>query len=227
MLKPETWPTFVENPHAKAETLAVLQFWDLAISEKTTADFTVGVTIGVDEDNNVFLLEVRRGHWDFARTLHEIGSMGKAWPNLTQVGIENVAYQAAAVQEAARRTMLPILPVTPDRDKVTRARLLEARANVGKVYRPAVAAWWADFATEASYFPDPGMHDDQIDALSSAIKMAGWSAQSVGYAFGVHTCVKCAHMFMWESNRPCPKCGTKAPEKQENPDLMGGGLLED
>jgi predicted phage terminase large subunit-like protein len=240
MFHPESWPQYVDEPHSMAmrEDISVLQYWDLAISEKTTADFTVGICAGVDNDNNMYLLEVRRGHWGFNTTLAEIGSMGASYPRVAMVGIEEVAYQAAAVQEAARRTMLPILPVKIDKDKVTRARLVEARANVGKVFRPAPRLnaegqiadvdWWADFATECSFFPDPGSHDDQPDALSGVAKMAGWSADSIGFAYGVWTCVSCAHMFVFEAGRPCPKCGTKAPDKFDNPEVESmGGMLED
>jgi predicted phage terminase large subunit-like protein len=240
MFHPELWPQYVDEPHSLAmrEDISVLQYWDLAISEKTTADFTVGVCAGVDDNNNMYLLEVRRGHWSFNDTLNQIGSLGASYPRVVGVGIEEVAYQAAAVQEAARRTMLPIIPVHVDKDKVTRARLVEARANIGKVYRPAARPnaegivsdpeWWADFATECSFFPDPGSHDDQPDALSGVAKMAGWSSESIGYAYGVFTCTSCGHMFVYAAGRPCPKCGTKAPEEFVNPDLASmGGLLED
>jgi hypothetical protein len=53
--------------------------------------------------------------------------MGQAWNapgasgTLAMIGIEQVSYQAAAVQEALRRTMLPIVPVVPDKDKAASA----------------------------------------------------------------------------------------------------------
>jgi predicted phage terminase large subunit-like protein len=240
MFHPELWPQYVDEPHSMAmrDDISVLQYWDLAISEKTTADFTVGICAGVDMDNNMYLLEVRRGHWDFNMTLNQIGSLGASYPRVAGVGIEEVAYQASAVQEAARRTMLPIIPVHVDKDKVTRARLVEARANVGKVIRPAARPnaegvvsdpeWWADFATECSFFPDPGSHDDQPDALSGVAKMAGWSAESIGYAYNIWTCVKCGHLYTFDPGRPCPKCGTKAPDEFLNPEIASmGGMLED
>jgi predicted phage terminase large subunit-like protein len=226
MFFPERWPTYTKAPWG----LSIIQCWDLAISEKTTADYTCGWTIGLDEQNNVFILERRKGHWDFNRTLAEIEDMGKKWASATAsgtlaaIGIEQVAYQAAAVQEAMRRTMLPIVPYKPDKDKVVRARLLEARAAANKVVRPADASWWADFVPEAEFFPD-GAHDDQIDALSGAVRMAGWQADTIGFAYGVWTCLNCSHMFTWDPDRPCPKCGTKAPASFENPETMSYGNL--
>ena len=116
MFHPKDWPQYEGDPHRLAlqQSLTILQFWDLAISEKTTADFTVGWCVGVSDDNDIFILERRRGHWDFNTTLNQIADLGKAWPGVAQIGIEQVAYQAAAVQEALRRSMLPIVPVVPD-----------------------------------------------------------------------------------------------------------------
>ena len=58
--------------------------------------------------------------------------------------------------------------------------------------------------------------------------MAGWSAESIGWAYNVYTCTNCGHMYVWEAGRACPKCGTKAPEKFDNPEIESmGGLLED
>ena len=226
MFYPNLWPTYDSAPWG----LTIIQAWDLAISEKTTADFTVGFTIGMDEQNTCFLLEERRGHWDFNRTLHEIADMGNAWNRpdssgtLAAIGIEDVAYQAAAVQEAIRRSMLPIVPVPTDKDKVTRARLLEARAAAGKVLRPVDAKWWTEFAREALYFPD-GAHNDQVDALAHALRLAGWQADSITWQYGVWKCRNCGRPFMWEANRPCPQCGTKAPATYDNPELLSMGEM--
>lgn len=221
MFDPDQWPIYKKVPFG----LAIIQYWDLAISEKTSSDYTVGITIGVDPANNVYILELQRGHWDFNRTLALIEDMGKRWAaagDLQAVAIEQVAYQAAAVQEAVRRTMLPIIPDPvkgADKDKVARAKLAEARAKAGKVLRPAQARWWADFVAEAKFFPD-GAHDDQVDAFSGAVRIAGVQAGSISWAYNVYTCANCKNMFMWEPKRPCPKCHTPAPEVYENPELV-------
>ena len=223
MFHPADWPTYPGDPHdfARRNGLAILQFWDLAISEKTTADYTVGWCVGVSDDNDVYILERRRGHWDFNTTLGEIQQMGLLWPGVERIGIEQVAYQAAAVQEALRRSMLPVVPVIPDKDKVTRARLLEARAAALKVIRPEMCPWWSEFATEAIFFP-AGAHDDQIDALAGVVRMAGFEALAISWAYNVFVCrnATCKFMFMFEPERPCPKCGRKCPAEYDNPELL-------
>ncbi len=244
MFFPDKWPKVFVGDIPRGMTL--IQMWDLAISEKEQADYTVGVTIGVDDRNAIYPLDLRRGHWDFNRTLAEIADMGQRWSTreveatygtLAAVGIEQVAYQAAAVQEATRRTMLPIVPVEykgrDKRDKTERARLLEARAAAKLVYHPVTKdeagfdvdpEWWGDFAAEAIYFPN-GAHDDQVDALSSAVKLAGAQADAISWQYGVWKCRTCGHMAMFEPHRPCPKCGTRYPAEMPNPELVAMGEL--
>jgi predicted phage terminase large subunit-like protein len=214
MFFPEQWPTYGKAPGG----LTYYQYWDLAISERQEADFSVGWTIGVDEDNNVYLLEQRRGHYNFNRLLAEIEDMGQGWPGTVFIGLEDVAFQAAAIQEALRRTSLPILSQKPDKDKVTRAKLLEARAVGRKVLRPAdTPPWWKSFAQEATYFPY-GAHDDQVDALVGAVRLAGYPSSTISWQYGVWQCTGCGHMFMWAKGRPCQKCGRKAPDTYDNPE---------
>jgi predicted phage terminase large subunit-like protein len=238
MFYPERWPKIKVRDIPWG--MSIIQYWDLAISEKQTADYTVGWCIGVDENNSIYPLEQRRGHWDFNKTLAEIADMGNKWsgPNasgtLAAIGIEQVAYQAAAVQEAARRTMLPIVPVTykakDKTDKVQRARLLEARAAANRVFHPVETGedgfehdppWWQAFRAEAMFFP-AGAHDDQVDALSGAVKLAGWQANATAWQYNVWTCVTCTHKFWWQADRPCPKCGTKAAHEYPNPEELPG-----
>lgn len=152
------------------EDLLVYQFWDLAISSKATADYTCCCTVALDpKEMNLFVLEVVRGHWSFEKTQQEIARQGETW-NPLAVGIETVSYQAAAVQEAVRNTMLPIVEVKADKDKVTRARLPAARAEAGKIY-VLQGPWRGQFLDELQAFPS-GKHDDMVDALSGAVALA-------------------------------------------------------
>ena len=148
----------------------VFQYWDLAISEKQTADYTVCLTLAVyPTDMSLYVLDVVRGHQSFDETQRSIARQGDFWtPNV--VGIESVAYQAAAVQAAKRNTLLPIREVRVDRDKVTRARLPATFAESGKI--EVVQAHWTDeFLAELVAFPG-GKHDDMVDALSGACAIA-------------------------------------------------------
>lgn len=153
------------------DQLVIYQFWDLAISSKETADYTCCVTVAVDvEQMDLFVLDVTRAHWSFEQTQQHIIELAHFW-NPSAIGIESIAYQAAAVQVATGSSLLPIREVRVDRDKVTRSRLGAARAEAGKVYVLANMPWVGHFLDELAAFPT-GVHDDQVDAFSGAMALA-------------------------------------------------------
>lgn len=133
---------------------------DLALSTKTSADYTAIVVIGRDEFGKLYVLDAIRERVDFPGALNLVRQVAAQW-SPKQIAIEQVAYQAAVVQELLRNTTLPIRGVTPDRDKVTRAQPLALRYEQGLVHHAQLPSWFAD---ELLSFPN-GMHDDAVDAL--------------------------------------------------------------
>ena len=137
---------------------------DLAISTKQTADWTCVAVLGRHKDGRVWILSVQRVRSEFRGVLAMIHAEASRW-NPRVVGIEQVQYQAAVVQELSRTTTLPIRGVNPDKDKVTRFLPLAARFEQGLVY---LAPGLADtFIDELLSFPGT-QHDDQVDACSTA-----------------------------------------------------------
>jgi predicted phage terminase large subunit-like protein len=101
--------------------------------------------------------------------LRFIEMMAAKW-NPSMIGIEQVQYQAAVVQELLRRTKLPIRGIRPDRDKVTRFAPLEARYEQSQVMHcQGLPAYFED---ELLSFP-VGRHDDVVDALAYAWQVCG------------------------------------------------------
>jgi predicted phage terminase large subunit-like protein len=56
-------------------------------------------------------------------------------------------------------------PVTPSKDKKSRARSIQGRIQMRKVHFPAFAPWWADAKNQILKFPF-GAHDDLVDWLA-------------------------------------------------------------
>ncbi len=228
MFDPMNWPTYVLGREPSGCT--TFQAWDLAISEKQSADFTAGAAARVHPTSgDLYLLDAVWGHWAFNAQLAEFESFGKRHhPDV--VGIEKAQYQAAAVEEAARRTMLPIKALVPDKDKVTRARLLEARAALGKVFRPVIAMpdgtfadppWWPEVAEQFAFFP-AGAHDDIVDAFAYvALMAADLMPTDTDWLYRIWRCSNCGHGFVWQAKRPCPRCGTSAPADDPFGDAPG------
>lgn len=149
------------------EGLAVYQGVDLAISSSRFADYFAIVTIGVSEAYEIFVLDTFRARLSFeqqARTV--VGKAARFDP--VRIAVEAVGYQAALSQVLAARTPLPVKPVFPHKDKVTRAWRLSALFENGKVFLGRGQELLKD---ELLAFPD-GDHDDLFDALEMAVSLA-------------------------------------------------------
>jgi predicted phage terminase large subunit-like protein len=151
------------------EGLPVYLGVDLAISTKAEADYTAVVALARGDDGTIYVLDVNRTRADFASVLRFIEMMAEKW-HPVMIGIEQVQYQAAVVQELMRRTKLPIRGIRPDRDKVTRFGPLEARYEQGQVvHTEGLPPYWQD---ELLSFP-VGRHDDVVDAMAYAWQVIG------------------------------------------------------
>lgn len=153
---------------------------DLAVSTKTSADWTACVALGRVKnggaDGELYVLDAQRVRAPFHQVLEFIKSMATKW-SPRSIAVEVVAYQLAAVQELLRTTTLPIREVRPAKDKVSRFQGLEARYERGLVRHASTLP--DDFEKELLAFP-AGEHDDQVDALSCA-----WAALSTNGPTGV------------------------------------------
>lgn len=167
------------------DTLRVYQAWDLSISLKAAADYTVCATVGIDRDQNAHLLHIWRGKVGFNGALEQMAVQAAAWSPIS-IGIETVAYQSAAFEEANRRHMLPFRECKPTGDKVVRAQLLADRIDAGKVFANHHAGWWREFSEEAQTFP-LGRNDDQVDAVVYALSLAAKSKTPALPTFGAFT----------------------------------------
>lgn len=166
---PSSGDSLEEKVYALSE-LVVYQFWDLAISAKESADYTVGLTLALHPDTREHIvLDVARGHWSFHETQVAMSRQAETWQPML-VGIENIAYQAAAVQEARQHLPFPVAEVKVTRDKVTRSQLPAQLAANGQLW-VARHAWTDAFLDEVLSFPN-GRHDDVVDALSGACALA-------------------------------------------------------
>jgi predicted phage terminase large subunit-like protein len=140
---------------------------DLAISTKESADYTAAAVMSRNRDGSLYVHDVARFRGGFADVLQFVQSLAsKHNPRL--IGIEQVQYQAAVVEELLRRTSLPVRGITPDRDKLSRFQPLEARYQQGLVIHSRNLP--REFEDELLSFPH-GPHDDMVDALSYAYSL--------------------------------------------------------
>jgi len=143
---------------------------DHAVSMSQQADRTCLLPVGVDENDDIWILpdvwwrkaetdDVVEGMIDIMERLKpslwwaEKGHISKSiGPFLRKIQQERGVY--TVVEE-----------VTPAKDKQTRAQAIRGRMAMGKVHFPRFASWWGDAENELLKFPQ-SRHDDFVDALA-------------------------------------------------------------
>ena len=138
-------------------------YFDLAVSEKETADYTVALQAWVTQDGELLIRDVIR---ERIPGPSQADFLAERYGGVLKV--ESIGYQSALIQALVRRG-LPVEAVYPDKDKVTRASAAGALYKAGRVYHLRGAEWLHDFEAELLAFP-AGKHDDQVDALAYAAR---------------------------------------------------------
>jgi predicted phage terminase large subunit-like protein len=128
----------------------------------THNDYTAIVVVGIVK-REIYVLEVRRGHWNALRIKSEIESLAREH-GATRVIIETTGMGEGIRQEIERESRFDIIGTQPKDDKVTRVSRVITRFELGHVRLPENADWMSDFKSEILSFPS-GRYDDQLDAL--------------------------------------------------------------
>ena len=151
------------------EELSVYQAWDLAISTRETADYTVCTTIGVSKEKQYYVLDWYRDRIDFPTQVRMVEKLAEKWKP-SQIGIESNAYQQALPQQLKKTSILPIKEVKRTKDKVTRISSAFVHFENGKILLPEKHPELENFINEYIYFPQ-GKHDDMLDSVELAIEL--------------------------------------------------------
>ncbi len=149
--------------------------YDLAVSTKTSADYTASFRCAFDRQGNLYIADGFRKRIEYPEQRRYIVERMKAEAN-TEHGIEAAMHGAAVVQELRRERgfrQFAFRQVRVSGDKLTRALAWLNLAEEGKVYIVR-GPWNDDFVDEVCRFPN-GRHDDQVDAVSIAVNMHGGS----------------------------------------------------
>jgi predicted phage terminase large subunit-like protein len=173
--------------------------WDLKMKDREAGDYVVG-QCWWRTGGSYWMTDQIRGQYDHATTacgiallavrhpevrthlVEAAGSADEVIPQLRDAKPDYVvsdevanrlgmnAEERAAVQVLRRRGMSGLLPRQPTGDKRVRARAYIAPiAEAGDVYLPAGRPWLGALLNELAAFPN-GANDDQVDAMSQALK---------------------------------------------------------
>lgn len=132
-------------------------------------DYTVHGVIGIDPDDNMYVLDWWREQTDSLMWVEVvIDMMAKHRP---LIWIEEQGQIIKGVgpfldkRMRERKVYVVRKPLVSSRDKSTRAQSFRGRMAMGKVFFPRDAHWTTDLIHETLRFPS-GTHDDQVDVLS-------------------------------------------------------------
>jgi len=142
---------------------------DFAITNNQRSDYTAIVTVGIDEHNNMYIVDVRRGRWDAKEIIDEIFNVQMRWnPEIFAAESGTISKSLGPFikeQMFATGVFINLKEMLPNKDKEQRARSIQARLRQGSIFFDEDAYWYPDFEQEMLRFPRD-VHDDQVDALA-------------------------------------------------------------
>lgn len=163
------WLPKVEQPPVIARSV---RYWDLAMSEKTSADYTVGARHGIDKDGHRYVMDVARVQKEWGDVVPFMKKIILQDGRDVHQGIEKKGFMSRAVKQLVKDPDLAgfvIRGYDVDTDKLTRALPFAAKCAAG-VYSVYHTHWREAWTEELCSFPN-GAHDDQVDASSGADAM--------------------------------------------------------
>jgi predicted phage terminase large subunit-like protein len=165
------WMRIVKSTDLPEGTPLKVQGWDLAISTRETADYTVGITLAHytgGERPLLVCIEIVRGHWSFPEGLAQIrAACARHSPSV--IAIESNAFQKAMPQQLLREATIPIVESPATGDKTMRVQELAVMMQNGSFAILDECPGKEVFMRELLSFP-VGDHEDTVDAAWHAVR---------------------------------------------------------
>lgn len=142
---------------------------DLAVSQAESADYSVFIVGGTNEDGILHIFRVIRERMDSQEIVETLLSLQRIYDPIA-VSMEKGQIEKSIGPFLRQRMLetgdfISLLPIAPSTDKPTRARSIQARTRAGAVKVDKRQDWFLDFEEELTLFPR-GKNDDQVDAFA-------------------------------------------------------------
>lgn len=161
------WMRWYEEPPSRT-TLRTYGASDYAVTADG-GDYTVHGVIGVDPNDDIYLLDWWRGQRSSDEWVEAFLDLMQRWKPLVWAEESGQILRSLGPfiekRQRERRVYGYRKPFTSSSDKPTRAQSIRGRMAMGKVYFPKRAQWGADLVSELLRFP-AGKNDDQVDVMS-------------------------------------------------------------
>ena len=151
------------------QNLNIFAVCDPAVSQKQDADESSIIIVGVDTDNNWWILETRSGQWTTQELIENLFAVHAQWKPITMT--LEVIGQAQGImlpihdEEDRRKVYLPLVEITVRdhiRKEIRIRSVLQPRFERGKVF---IKRDMYDLEEQIIHFPR-SKRDDMIDALT-------------------------------------------------------------
>ena len=148
----------------------LLSSWDMSFKDKKSSDYVAGFVIGVRGTEADLLYR----YWErmsFTRTLDVMRMMKRQWPQVGGSYVEAAANGIGIVDVLKKEIPGLVLHETKGESKYSRAMAAQPFVRAGNWGLPddSIALWDVpSFLWETGAYPNPGVNDDQVDAVSQA-----------------------------------------------------------
>lgn len=180
-----SWQDGRERLDLEGKAVTLADTWrfitmDFAASTKNSADYTVASCWCMTNEGDLVLLDRRRARVSDHEHFAMAEPLRVRW-GADVVYVESNWWSKTFVKDA-NDGGVPVAPVLADTDKVTRAIPAAGRVHAGRVWFPAATSgcecgnckdgeWLDEWCDELAIFPQ-GTHDDQVDTLAYAARVA-------------------------------------------------------
>jgi predicted phage terminase large subunit-like protein len=176
IFKTDWWKWY--RPEALPPVRRLIQSWDTAFKTKAENDYSV-CTSWAECEGGYYLVDLWKERVEFPDLKRMVVSMA-AKHNPHAVLVEDKASGQSLIQELRRDTILSIVPIKVDTDKVARAFAVTPLVEAGRVFLPEGMGWTADYISSLGTFPNAA-HDDDVDSTTQALAYLSRGGGSTGF----------------------------------------------
>jgi predicted phage terminase large subunit-like protein len=154
------------------DNLDIVRFYDLAATAKKHSDYSAGVKMGIDRQENIYILHCYRAQKSPVAVEADIVQNARADGKQVRIRLEAEKQGIVQLDYLLAKPELrgySIDAKAPVGDKYTRATPFASRVNAGKVFMLR-GEWNRAYLDEHAVFP-MGAHDDMVDGSSGAYDM--------------------------------------------------------
>lgn len=156
IFKREWWKWYHELP--QTPVIRRVQSWDTAfVKGKEGAEN--GMVAGSQYETGLYLTNVFHKGLEFPQLDAQIRIEAARQPAPHAVLIENKASGISEIQVLKQQTQIPVIPIQPEGDKISRAHSTTPFVEAGNVWLPYDAPWVAEFVEIMAGFPDIKLKD--------------------------------------------------------------------